>query len=236
MAIGLGRMFGFRFLENFNYPYISQTIQEFWRRWHISLSRWFRDYLYIPLGGSRVKPWRVYFNLVTFFFLCGLWHGASRNFVIWGMVHGVCLVVERLGLDRALRRVWPPIRHIYVLAVVMFGWVLFRAETLRDAMAYFRALAGFSEAPYSGYEFFTLLDHQLVIILFAAFIAATPILPLTRQLLTTVPKRTNFPSVALSWYRVAVDSAVWIYLMALATLSAMALATGTYNPFIYFRF
>lgn len=104
MAIGLARMFGFKFLENFNYPYISRSIQEFWRRWHISLSNWFRDYLYIPLGGNRVKPWRVYFNLVLVFFLCGLWHGASWNFVAWGMIHGSFLVLERLGLARFVEK------------------------------------------------------------------------------------------------------------------------------------
>ena len=100
MAIGLGRMFGFRFPENFRCPYIADTVQEFWRRWHISLSTWFRDYLYIPLGGNRVSPARTYLNLVTVFFLCGLWHGASWNFVVWGLFHGAFLVLERLGLAR----------------------------------------------------------------------------------------------------------------------------------------
>src|SRR5437762_694029 len=111
MAIGLGAMFGFRFPENFRWPYIAASVQEFWRRWHMSLSSWFRDYLYVPLGGSRVSPARTYVNLVAVFFLCGLWHGASWNFVVWGLFHGTFLVAERLGLAAAVRRLWAPIRH-----------------------------------------------------------------------------------------------------------------------------
>ena len=136
MAIGLGRMFGFRFPENFRWPYIADTVQDFWRRWHISLSTWFRDYLYVPLGGNRVSPARRYRNLVTVFFLCGLWHGASWNFVIWGLFHGSFLVAERLGLADAVKRLWAPLRHAYLLVVVMIGWVFFRAETLPAALAY----------------------------------------------------------------------------------------------------
>ena len=136
MAIGLGRMFGFHFPENFRWPYVADTVQEFWRRWHISLSSWFRDYLYVPLGGNRVSPARMYANLVTVFFLCGLWHGASWNFVIWGLFHGSFLVVERLGLAAAIRRLWRPLRHVYLLLVVMIGWVFFRADTLPSAVAF----------------------------------------------------------------------------------------------------
>ncbi|MCB1615707.1 MAG: MBOAT family protein [Pseudomonadales bacterium] len=147
MAIGLGRMFGFRFLENFNYPYISASVQEFWRRWHISLSSWFRDYLYIPLGGSRVAPWRIYFNLCLVFFLCGLWHGASWNFVIWGLIHGAFLVIERLGFDKILQRLWRPVRHCYTLLVVLVGWVFFRAETLDTSLHYTKTLMGLSSLP-----------------------------------------------------------------------------------------
>ena len=149
MAIGLGRMFGFRFPENFRWPYVADSVQEFWRRWHISLSTWFRDYLYIPLGGNRVSPARRYVNLVTVFFLCGLWHGASWNFVIWGLFHGAFLVVERLvhraidvqSPDYANRPTagvlaWPIWPHVYTLVVVMIGWVFFRAETLTGAIAF----------------------------------------------------------------------------------------------------
>ena len=124
------RMFGFRFPENFRWPYAAEDVQEFWRRWHMSLSTWFRDYLYVPLGGSRVSPARTYVNLVIVFFLCGLWHGASWTFVIWGLYHGTFLVMERLGLADRLMRLWRPLRHLYLLIVVMVGWVLFRADTL----------------------------------------------------------------------------------------------------------
>ncbi|MCA8923022.1 MAG: MBOAT family protein, partial [Planctomycetes bacterium] len=131
MAIGLGRMFGFHFLENFDYPYVSRSIREFWRRWHISLSTWFRDYLYIPLGGNQGSATRTYVNLVLVFALCGLWHGASLTFVAWGLFHGVFLVGERLaaGKVRAPRL----LQHLYVLVAVMVGWVLFRAESFAHA-------------------------------------------------------------------------------------------------------
>ena len=141
MAIGLMRMFGFRILENFNYPYISQSIREFWRRWHISLSNWFRDYLYIPLGGNQRGRARGYANLVIVFLLCGLWHGASWPFVVWGIWHGLFLVAERAGLDTLLARLGP-LRHLYALAAVMGGWVLFRCETFTHALDYYAALFG----------------------------------------------------------------------------------------------
>ena len=161
MAIGLGRMFGFRFPENFRWPYLADTMPDFWRRWHISLSAWFRDYLYVPLGGSRVSPTRTYMNLVSLFFLCGLWHGASWNFVIWGAVSRRISRVRTS--DRLAGRVRRPsytdstggpgpfgpgalLCHVYLLLVVMSGWVFFRAPTLPGALAFFKALAGHSAA------------------------------------------------------------------------------------------
>src|SRR3954452_11314087 len=129
MAIGLGLMIGIYFPLNFNYPYMAQSITEFWRRWHITLSTWFRDYLYIPLGGNRAGPVRTYANLMAVFLLCGLWHGASWTFVVWGLYHGLFLVIERIGLGAALQRVGREYRHLYVLLVVTVGWVFFRAET-----------------------------------------------------------------------------------------------------------
>src|SRR5260370_29264247 len=118
-------MFGFHFLENFDYPYISSSLREFWQRWHISLSTWFRDSLYRPLGGKRCSPARVYFNLVAVFALCGLWHGARWSFVVWGLFHGTFLVIERLGFENVLRTWWAPARHVYLLLVVAVGWVFF---------------------------------------------------------------------------------------------------------------
>jgi alginate O-acetyltransferase complex protein AlgI len=138
MAIGLAKMFGFEFRENFNYPYTAGSVTEFWRRWHISLSTWFRDYLYVPLGGNRQGRGRMYFNLVTIFFLCGLWHGASWTFILWGLYHGSFLVFERMGTGRWLKETWAPIRHAYTLLVVMVGWVFFKAATLKQAGASIR--------------------------------------------------------------------------------------------------
>ena len=133
MAIGLAKLFGIDFLENFNYPYAARSITEFWRRWHISLSSWFRDYLYIPLGGNRCGRVRNYVNLVTVFFLCGLWHGASWTFAAWGLFHGAFLVLERMKAGRMIDSLWSPVRHLYTLLVVSVGWVLFRADTVPQA-------------------------------------------------------------------------------------------------------
>ena len=125
MAMGLGNMLGFRFMENFNYPYISRSITEFWRRWHISLSTWFRDYIYIPLGGNRVKPGRMYLNLFVVWFLTGLWHGASMNFILWGLYYFVILVIEKRFLLRLLKRLPAAVQHLYALLLIVIGWVLF---------------------------------------------------------------------------------------------------------------
>ena len=228
MAIGLGLMFGFRFLENFNYPYISRSITEFWRRWHISLSNWFRDYLYIPLGGNRVPLRRVYLNLVTTFFLCGLWHGASVNFVIWGLYHGAFLVVERMGATRWMANPWAaPLRHVYVLVVVMVSWVFFRAGTLPEATAVLKAMAGMGSATSLSGSLGMYVDTERLLALAAGIVGATPILPAIKNWIARSPSRA-----------VAAGAGVveLVALPAIFLASAMLLAAGTYNPFIYFRF
>lgn len=144
MAIGLAAMAGFRFSENFNQPYLSTSIKDFWRRWHISLSSWLRDYVYIPLGGSRVPTYRIYANLITVFFLCGLWHGANMTFVIWGLYNGLFLILERLFLGALLARVPKLITHIYAVFVVLIGWVFFRADSLSQAFDYLSVMFGLS--------------------------------------------------------------------------------------------
>ena len=144
MARGLGRMFGFDFTINFDLPYISQSITEFWRRWHISLSTWFRDYVYIPLGGSRCSARRASVNLLIVFILTGIWHGASWNFVIWGLYYGILLVLEKNLLKKYLDKAVPILRHIYTLLIVLVGWVVFRADTLTQAWAYIKSLFCFS--------------------------------------------------------------------------------------------
>lgn len=146
MAIGMGRMFGFHFLENFNYPYIAWSIQDFWRRWHISLSSWFRDYVYIPLGGNRKGTGRTYLNLMIVFFLTGLWHGAGWNFIVWGLFNGLFLLIERNKAVHTFMEKMPAlIRHIYALLVVMVGWVFFQTETMEDAFIYLGKMFSFQD-------------------------------------------------------------------------------------------
>jgi alginate O-acetyltransferase complex protein AlgI len=230
MAIGLGRMFGFRFPENFRWPYISETVQEFWRRWHISLSTWFRDYLYVPLGGNRVSPARRYRNLVTVFFLCGLWHGANWSFVIWGLFHGTFLVVERLGLGDAVKRLWPPIRHAYLLAVVMVGWVFFRADTLPAALSYLKSLAGLRTAAPTPYLVTWYLTPELCLALAAGAIGSMPIVP---ALARWRDEAAGSSRRSVGW---SLDLAGAVMLVVLLVGSIMQVAARTYNPFIYFRF
>jgi alginate O-acetyltransferase complex protein AlgI len=231
MAIGLGRMFGFRFPENFRWPYIADTVQEFWRRWHMSLSTWFRDYLYVPLGGNRVSPARTYVNLVIVFFLCGLWHGASWTFVVWGLFHGTFLVVERLGLANRVMRLWRPLRHLYLLVVVMVGWVFFRADTLAGAGAFLKAMAGLGPALPTAYTVTWYLTPELWLALVAGVIGSTPIVPaLGRWRARRVEAG---PRLAFASGLGAVSTAALVLLLV---ASIMQIAARTYNPFIYFRF
>ena len=232
MAIGLMRMFGFRILENFNYPYISHSIREFWRRWHISLSNWFRDYLYVSLGGNRRGERRAYANLVIVFLLCGLWHGASWPFVLWGMWHGAFLVAERAGLDSALRRggyIARLISHVYALGVVMGGWVLFRSNTLEHAIDYFQALAGFAKGNSAQHPVAQHLDPLVAFTLLIATLFATPLARRIGAWRDSVAAR---PGVAAP----AVLGADIGWLVGVGILASAFLAAGTYNPFIYFRF
>ncbi len=235
MAIGLGRMLGFDFLENFNYPYISQSIQEFWRRWHISLSTWFRDYLYIPLGGSRVSDSRTYFNLITVFFLCGFWHGASFTFIAWGLYHGFFLVIERVGLGGILAKQPRVIRHLYSILVVMGGWVLFRcAGKFGQAMDFYQAMIGLGQGRGIEYGLDMYLTPDIALAILVGIIFSAPILPyLSSKSRAWVDGLRGFSRVpaelGLSFVRV-------VGLFTLLILSAMWLSSGTHNPFIYFRF
>jgi alginate O-acetyltransferase complex protein AlgI len=234
MAIGLGRMFGFEFLENFNYPYISKSITEFWRRWHISLSNWFRDYLYIPLGGNRVSPLRMYFNLTVVFFLCGLWHGASWNFVIWGLFHGALLVIEKLCGVKPGVAGFSFFKHVYVLLLVMIGWVFFRAETLEQATQYLMAMAGLGSASTgTAADYFTPL---LGITLVAAVIGSTPWVHAVKGWLDNVQQRLAEQggwAAAMTHCRGITGTVVQATLLLAC---ALTLSAATYNPFIYFRF
>ena len=231
MAIGLGKMVGFDFKENFNYPYVARSVQDFWRRWHISLSSWFRDYVYIPLGGSRGSAVRTYRNLMIVFFVTGLWHGASWNFIIWGIYHGVFLLIERAGLGKRLTTIWTPLAHAYTLLVVLIGWVFFRVETLPEAIRYLQKMAGLanpvtSALTYSPVHF---LNAEVVVSLLIGMLLATPVYAQFRQQWERLVVR-------LVPMRFVLDSAYVIGLFGLFVLSVMYLAADTYNPFIYFRF
>ena len=217
MAIGLGRVFNFRFLENFDHPYCSCSVQEFWRRWHISLSSWFRDYLYIPLGGNRRGRVRTYANMFTVFLLCGLWHGASWNFVVWGVYHGLGLVAERAGLGALVKRLPRPLANAYLMLFVVVGWVFFRSPDLAYAFGYLGNMFGGATAAFRSFapslEFIT-LDRLFVLV--AGVIVSYPVFE-------PVARRVSEP----------VRLAVGALFFAVTYVVAM---TSAYSPFIYFRF
>lgn len=223
MAIGLGRMFGFKFLENFNFPYISSSIQEFWRRWHISLSTWFRDYLYIPLGGNRLGVSRTYLNLGIVFFLTGLWHGASWSFVVWGLFHGTFLIIERLGFNQVLSKN-KVLGHIYTLLVVMIAWVIFRIENIGDAIAYIQLM--FTGNSNVNLNFMPTYEQWLFmgVGLFFSFNGV--------KLL----KQFSYKYLQFETHPVTSELVKTTVIMFLFLYCIMALSSNAYNPFIYFRF
>ncbi len=224
MAIGLGRMFGFHFPENFNYPYIASSIKEFWRRWHITLSTWFRDYLYIPLGGNRKGIGRVYFNLIVVFFITGMWHGGTWNFVLWGLMHGMFLIIERLGFDKVLSKS-RVVGHIYTILVVLLAWVLFRIPDWTEAVSFYKSLVRF--APFSeGLLLTELLDREYIIMFVLGILFCMPV----RYPLLKV--KHTFSATVQAW----LEYPAMIYHLLLLLLSVMSIASSTYNPFIYFRF
>jgi alginate O-acetyltransferase complex protein AlgI len=234
MAIGLARMFGLHYLENFNYPYISQSIREFWRRWHISLSTWFRDYLYIPLGGNRGSPIRTYINLVIVFVLCGLWHGASWNFVIWGLFHGLFLATERTFLGRGINALPQPLRHVYTLMIVTAGWVIFRTESMTHAISYLSTMSGFASGAGVKYNVAMFLSDKLKLEIGMGIILSTPLYPLIKRMevsiLKTGPARLNAP------LNVIFNFVGFVLLSIMVYASLISLAISSYNPFIYSRF
>lgn len=221
MAIGLGRMFGFNFLENFNYPYISKSIKEFWRRWHISLSTWFKEYLYIPLGGNRKRKLFTYINLLIVFFATGLWHGASYNFILWGLFHGFFLVIERIFLGKLLEKnKLKFINHIYVIFVFVIGWVLFRADDLKHAFELYKLMFSYKESIYTVRYFF--YPQTFVCFIFGILFSG---------LFQSV-----FPKVREATFSSKVYIFESVIQFILLFICIMYLVNGTYNPFIYFRF
>ena len=227
MGIGLGRMFGFHFLENFNYPYISLSVSEFWRRWHISLGTWFRDYVYIPLGGSRVsKKSRLIFNLFAVWFLTGVWHGANWTFIIWGLMYFVLLVIEKLsGMEKKLSsKAFIPIRYIYTMFFVIMGWMIFRAVDITAAFKYFKSLFGIGVSAVD--DTFRYYAGNYAVLLAASALFSVPIAPKLREKIFTLPKA---PATACNV----------LYTIAVMTMFVVAfsfIVKGSYNPFIYFNF
>lgn len=236
MAIGLGKIFGFHFPENFNYPYISKSIREFWRRWHMSLSTWFRDYLYIPMGGSRKG--NVYLHLFVVFLATGLWHGAAWGFVIWGLWHGLFSILERVvgnrrsGTKTAERQRSPWIcgavsslaGHVYTMLIVIVGWVLFKLVDVGDTLRYLKVMFGLSGNTFTAYDLSYYMDGRTTLLFVVALFACVPLLPWLGRKLSGMTDSLAFITVKR------------IVLLLLLALCFVFIITSTYNPFIYFRF
>ena len=217
MAIGLGKMFGFKFYENFNYPYTSKSISEFWRRWHISMGTWFRDYIYFPLGGSRVKKSRMILNLFIVWLLTGLWHGANWTFIIWGVYYFFIITTEKLiGVEK--KKIPKVLGVIYTLLLVLFGWVLFRSENISYAFTYFKSMFSFADG---GWDVTIIYIKENIFILLFAIIACLPISLWCGKIVKN------------EYVKLSVKLFV---LIILALVSVTYIIKGTYNPFIYFNF
>jgi len=230
MAIGMGMMLGFSFPENFNYPYIADSIQNFWQRWHLSLSNWFKDYLYIPLGGNRKSKSRTYGNLFVVFLLCGFWHGASWTFMAWGAYYGFFLVLER-RFPSLIDKTPKIIRHIYVITVVFFGWVLFRSDSFVHALFYVKSMLGFYEGSLQMNRVWLIwFGHDVTIALIFAVFFSYPVLPAIQNFVSN--KNATMPRSVST----AVDFIKYSYLLILLLICMMPMFGATYNAFIYFRF
>lgn len=229
MAIGLGRMFGFTFLENFNFPYAARSIQDFWRRWHMSLSNWFKDYLYIPLGGNRKGKIRTVINLYVVFLLCGLWHGASWTFVLWGFFHGLFLGLERGTWGALLQRLPAVVQAGYTLLVVVIGWVLFRSETLDYCGDFLKVMFAGRGADVIPNMVVARFDSLFITTLIAAIIVSIPWKDILASRLNFVEDKEGTATLFLQAMNIC-------FLFAVFLFSAASLANGAYNPFIYFRF
>lgn len=234
IAIGLGKMFGFKFMENFNYPLTARSIGDFWNRNHITLTRWFREYLYIPLGGNRVGKARAYFNVLIIFFISGLWHGAAWSFVIWGMCHGIFSAFEK-ATNKITERVWRPLGHLYFLMFHCSTMILFKVSVLSDAGSYLAAMYGISRpavARYTMFQFFSNSDTLIALAL--ALIGSVPLVPyLKSKVEGFIDAQTGTTHTAFS---IAYYAAQAVFLAAVLFFSVMALASDTYTPFLYRQF
>ena len=224
MAIGLGKMFGFTFLENFNYPFISKSITEFWRRWHISLSSWFKDYVYIPLGGSRKGTLKLVRNILIVWFLTGIWHGAAYNFIIWGLFIGVFLVIEKLWLSKYISKLPKFLRNIYVLFIIMISFIMFNAGSINEAFFNIKGLFGLNKEVFiNNYTIYYLKSYLIVLII--AIFGATP---LFKNIVEKLRKNKTINNL--------INVLEPIFLIILLLLVTAYLIDSSYNPFLYFRF
>ena len=223
MAIGLGKIFGFDFMENFNYPFISSSISEFWRRWHISLGSWFRDYVYIPMGGSRCSGKKLIINILTVWFLTGFWHGAAWNFIIWGLFFAVLLTVEKLWLKDWLKSA-PVTGRIYTLFFIIISFVIFSGESAKDIFMKLEGMFGISDTPFISKEFLYYFKSYSGTLLIA-LIGATPLFETFRKYMY----RKKHSSLIM-------ESAEIPVLLVLLFLCVSYLVDGSFNPFLYFRF
>ena len=224
MAIGLGRIFGFRFLENFNYPFISKSIAEFWRRWHMSLGSWFRDYVYIPLGGNRVSKWRWLFNTLVVWFLTGFWHGADWTFIFWGLFFALFLVLEKFFLNKFFEKIPRVFSHIYVVVLILISFVLFSADGISGAISDIGAMFGAGGLPFwSGETGYYLLSY--IFVLAAAIVGATP---LVKNVVLKI-KSTKTGELIIN-----VLEPIFVVLMIIIVTAYFV--DGSFSPFLYFRF
>ena len=220
MAIGLGKMFGFDFYENFNYPYISKSITDFWRRWHISLGTWFKDYIYIPLGGNRTDKAKQIRNIFTVWLITGLWHGASWNYIIWGLYFGIILFIEKSGFLKILKKLPGLIGNIYTMFLVIIGWVFFEFTNVKDAFTYIRAMFGANTTGwYDSLSLYLLGTNKTFLIL--AFICSTPIIGVFIKLF----KRNRIGKIITI-----------IFYILIVIIATAYLVGASYNPFLYFKF
>lgn len=229
MAIGLGAMLGFTFLENFNFPYIAGSVRDFWRRWHISLSSWFRDYVYIPMGGNRGGTARTYFNLIFVFFVTGLWHGASWTFVVWGLFYGVFLVLERLWPKGWSSGKLRPLGHVYTLLVVLVAWVFFRADSMSAAGHMLHAMVGAHTT--NAVPLMYYLNGKTIVVFILGVLGSMPLLRTASEAWIRRQVRVGTTSAT-----VIIQAASAVLLLGVFLLAVMQLAGGSYNPFIYYRF
>lgn len=233
MAIGLGHIFGFRFPENFNYPYMSRSITEFWRRWHITLSTWFREYVYIPLGGNRKGRIRQIFNLLVVWFLTGLWHGAGWNFILWGLYFFVILLVEKLFLLEEMKK-WPRLcRHLYALFFIVIGWAIFACDDMGVLLRYLGTMFGVNTVAGNGISLYYWSSYGLfLLILFLGSLE----LPKTAAARLYESMKQKLLAVLPAWGDRIVFVLQLVWLALLLVISVALLVSGSYNPFLYFRF